>query len=82
MGDRLQIHRGLKTKEAFDKKASKNSLAKLTKGQEVLIQDPTSGKWSRRGKIVRARSSGKLYEVASDGWTTVRSRKHLRPANS
>jgi len=81
-GDKLQVLRAEKTKELHDKRASGTDLPKLQKGQAVMIQDPTSGKWSGRGVVSRLRNSGRSYEVETNGWTTTRARRFLRPMNA
>jgi len=78
MGDKLNKIRSLKTKEIHDARSSKKNLTKLSKGDRVLIQDPKSGRWVSKGTIQGIRDSGKSYEVESEGWTTIRSRKFLK----
>ena len=64
-------------KEYHDKHALDLSLLRV--GTHVLLQDPTTKKWSREGVVKQVRESGRQYQILSQGRLVERNRRHLRP---
>merc|ERR1712242_263507 len=67
-----------KEKECYDKHA--RPLPSLQRGQTVVIQDPSSGKWDKEAVVLSKTDTGRSYHLRlMDGKTTTRNRIHLKP---
>ena len=52
----------------------------FAQGDEVVVQDPKSGRWRREATVLRAREGGRSYEVEDDrGQIRLRNGKFFRP---
>ena len=54
-------------------------LSELSLGSDVIIQDPTTGKWNRRGRIVEAEGRKYTIRVYDSNRVISRNRRFLKP---
>ena len=67
-------------KQCADKSAT--PLDKLQVGTKVLIQNPSTKRWTTQGTIGNIRPDGRSYSIQVNGHTYIRNRRLLRPLDS
>ena len=77
---RAELQRLEKSREnAFNKRAATRDF-NLDVGEEVRVRDAATGKWTRRGKILRLLPHRQVEVEFEDGLVAIRNRSHVRGA--
>ena len=62
---------------AFDKRAK--DMSSLAVGQSVVLQDPITKDWKKKGSILGIYPGGRSYDVDVEGSIVRRNRRFLKP---